>query len=166
MMSEEWMKPTRIIQHPDPRLREVSSPVGSAVEEMKFAIQQLESNLFTSGGHGLSAPQIGTNKRIISLSTPCEYSPRNSHAVRFATMIDPIIDKVGKATWRSKEGCLSIPGDELEVERFTEIFVIWNDPYGVRYKQRYEGMEAAVIQHEIDHLNGKLIIDYQKEKSE
>ena len=156
-----------IVKHPDDFLRRRAQPVGSYVDEARPAIKAMESAMLENDAAGIAAPQIGVNARIILIAAECKFSQSTG---AYIAMIDPVVTDFGEIvnvkTFESEEGCLSIPGVTVKVPRLNQIGVAWTDPYGKWRDGFFDGREAAVIQHEIDHLNGKLIIDYQKDKSE
>ena len=104
----------------------------------------------SDGCAGLAANQIGYNNRVII----CSLKHHNGRV--WKTMINPVISKRSRETHISIEGCLSLDG-KREVLRYNAITVIYTDEYGKAKKESYIGFDACVIQHEIDHLNGKLI---------
>jgi len=148
---------TDIITIPSPILRQkslevskFSSEVLKVCEELKTLLQQQED----PEGLGLSAPQIGLLKRIIVVKT--------GKTIR--TFINPKIDSVSKEKTTTIEGCLSVPLYYGEVTRPKEIDILFQDEGGKKIRRHYRGIVATVIQHEIDHLNGILFIDYLKKQ--
>ena len=151
-------------EHPDPILHEKCVPVGSYVDEYKDIIKEMEAMLFAYNALGLAAPQIGYGRRIITIADYCKYSDSIGSCL---TMIDPTIHYLSNGTFMSEERCLSVPDTKMyKVRRHTKIGVIWNDINGEMCQREFEGSPAFVIQHEIDHLNGKLIIDYEQENED
>ena len=109
-------------------------------------IEDLKENMIHYRGIGIAAPQIGYRWRIfIAVDT---------------VMIDPIIVEKSEETAISREGCLSCPKVTRLIDRSKEITVEYTDEEGKRKIEKFEGLKAFVIQHEYDHLEGKLIIDY------
>ncbi|SEM56724.1 peptide deformylase [Gemmobacter aquatilis] len=144
-----------ILIHPDPRLRKACEPIASISTEMGKLAEDMLETMYDAPGVGLAAPQIGITKRLIVLD--CEKAP---HAPRPLVMFNPEI------TWSSEdlsiyeEGCLSIPDQYAEVERPAEVRARWIGLDGKVQEEQFSGLWATCVQHEIDHLNGKLFIDF------
>ncbi|HEU0117949.1 MAG TPA: peptide deformylase [Alphaproteobacteria bacterium] len=146
--------PIRII--PDPVLREKAQPV-SAVDKRvaKFMEEMLES-MYTHHGIGLAANQVGSLERVITVDVSEE---RNG--TKALMMANPeIIWHDPEATFTYKEGCLSIPDQYAEVTRPKRIRLTYLDRSGKKQEMEAEDLLSQCIQHEIDHLNGVLFIDY------
>ncbi len=127
------------------KVREIDDHIRRLVEEMFRVMEEKE-------GIGLAAPQVGEPKRVIVLHLPDEDE---------VVLINPVIvSKVGKCI--DVEGCLSLPGVEVEVPRAEEVVVEGMDLDGNMLKLEKNGLWARALQHEVDHLNGRLIIDYLK----
>jgi len=111
---------------------------------------------------GLAAPQIGCNRRIIVFRNK-DFDERDwsKHSQDFDILINPRITQARGEIEKGEEGCLSCPEIKVEVARFPEIKVRACDPEGRKISKRYEGYLARIVQHEIDHLEGKLIVDYR-----
>lgn len=107
-------------------------------------------------GLGLAANQIGLAQRIILIKP----SPQKPEA-RPVAVVNPKIISHSTETATQKEGCLSLPGKEIEIDRFTKITLIGQNEAGQRIKIKAKDVMARAFQHEIDHLNGILIIDYE-----
>jgi len=145
------MKPLEIRKYPDKVLRKPAVKVeGISEKEVKL----FNDMLYTMGhfyGVGLAAPQVGVSKCLIVADI-------GEGPVKLA---NPQIIKT-KGTGKMKEGCLSVPGIDIEIERPYEILVSALNEFGEPIELKANGLLARVIQHEIDHLNGKIIIDYLK----
>jgi peptide deformylase len=149
-----------ILIHPDPRLKSVADPVSAS--EVDKALRRLADDMletmYDAPGIGLAAPQVGVGKRLLVMDCVKE----ENTSPRPMVLINPAV------TWSSEnlntyeEGCLSIPEQYADVERPAEVEVIWIDLEGVTHTERFDGLWATCVQHEIDHLNGKLFIDYLK----
>ena len=137
----------RILKYPDSRLRQRSLPVGND-DDVKDLVGDLFDTLNVSGGVGLSAPQIGVHKRVIFVS--CEQFT--------GEMINPII-KETNGTSKLSEGCLSFPGVSEDIKRSDDIIVEYTKLSGEKVTEKFTGLPAQVVQHEVDHLNGVLMID-------
>jgi peptide deformylase len=111
---------------------------------------------------GLAAPQIGCNRRIIVFRNrnldERDWSKRDKD---FDILINPRITQTRGELEKAEEGCLSCPEIKVEVARYPEIKIRAFDPAGKKISKRYEGFLARIVQHEIDHLEGKLIVDYE-----
>jgi peptide deformylase len=135
----------------DPILKAVAKEVEDVDDE---SVQALIDDMFLTRASeencvGLSAPQVGQSLRIIIVA-PEEKEPR--------VMINPAVATHPMSKLKSgKEGCLSVPGVEIEVKRQSRIRVSFLDRYGKEQKEIFSGFDARIIQHEVDHLNGKLI---------
>lgn len=142
----------RIIMFPDPMLRVRAKEVKHLRDDVLSKLPRLFELMYESGGIGLAATQVGIAQRFFIYDISDERSsPR--------VVINPRI------TWRStervtfEEGCLSIPNLRVPVQRSERIRVVWLDEKGAEHHRELEGLESILFQHEIDHLNGKLIID-------
>ncbi len=144
-----------IITLPDPQLRQVSAPVERVdAELLKLADDMLET-MYDAPGVGLAAVQVGVLKRLIVLDvSDDEDKPQPM------TLINPEILKLGDTGRVHEEGCLSIPEFRLEIERPATVVVGYLDRDGKPQELQADGLLATALQHEIDHLNGKLIIDF------
>lgn len=144
-----------IITLPDPLLRKASTPVERVdAELLKLADDMLET-MYDAPGIGLAAVQVGVPKRLIVLDVA-----EDEETAHPLTLINPEILKLGEATRVHEEGCLSIPDFRLEIERPASVKVGYIDREGKPRELDAEGLLATALQHEIDHLNGKLIIDF------
>ena len=144
----------RIRKYGDAVLRQKSDPVAVIDEEIVQLVDNMLQTLYDAEGVGLAAPQVGASERVIVVDAGhCdpEYKPMG--------MINPeILLKEGEDI--REEGCLSLPEIYGEVERAYKISVRWSNTEGERVEAEAEGLLARVIQHEIDHLDGVLIIDH------
>ncbi len=140
---------------PDKRLKHKSSKVLSFDNNLKNMVKDMFDTLYASGnGIGLAAPQVGIKKQIIviDLKEDGKKYPR--------TFINPKVVEFSKVKAINEEGCLSIPGYYADVERYETVEVEWFDVEGDIKKEKFDGLLSICIQHEIDHLNGILFIDY------
>ena len=145
-----------IITLPDPLLRKASAPVEHVdAELLKLADDMLET-MYDAPGVGLAAIQVGVPKRLIVLDVSDEDDEPNP-----LTLFNPEILKIdGNETRVHEEGCLSIPDFHIEIERPARLVVGYIDREGKPRELAADGLLATALQHEIDHLNGKLIIDF------
>jgi peptide deformylase len=147
-----------IITLPDPLLRKVSTPVETVdAELLKLADDMLET-MYDAPGIGLAAIQVGVPRRLVVLDV--NESDEDDDARHPLILINPEILKLGAETRLHEEGCLSIPEFRLDIERPSKIVVGYVDREGKPRVLEAEGLLATAIQHEVDHLNGKLIIDF------
>jgi len=144
-----------ILEYPDPRLRQTAEPVRVVDEALlQFAADLLET-MYACKGVGLSATQVDVHKRVLVVDVSEE---RN----RPLLFINPeIVSAVGLAP--AEEGCLSLPGIYDKVKRPTQIRVRALGRDGLPFEMDAEGLLAVCIQHEMDHLEGKLFVDYLSE---
>jgi peptide deformylase len=149
-----------ILIHPDPRLKSVADPVSAS--EVDKALRRLADDMletmYDAPGIGLAAPQVGVGKRLLVMDCVKE----ENTPPRPMVLINPAVTWASENLNTYEEGCLSIPEQYADVERPAEVEVIWIDLEGVTHTERFDGLWATCVQHEIDHLNGKLFIDYLK----
>lgn len=144
-----------IITLPDPKLRLVSAPIERVDDELRRLADDMLETMYAAPGIGLAAVQVGILKRLVVLDTAREDEP-----ARPLVMVNPQIKHLGDEMRLYEEGCLSLPDVRLDIERPAEIVVGYVDREGKPQELRTGGLLATAIQHEIDHLNGKLIIDF------
>ena len=144
-----------ILEFPDPRLRTKARPVEVVDDELRALIEDMFETMYAAPGIGLAATQVDIHKRLLVADvSPDKTEP---HA-----LINPqIVEKDGEAI--TEEGCLSVPGYYEEVKRAEHIRVRYLDRDGIEKEMEAEGLLAVCIQHEIDHLDGKLFVDYLSE---
>ena len=149
------MTKLKILEFPDPRLRTKAAPVEVVDDDLRKFIGELFEVMYAAPGIGLAATQVDVHKRVFV----CDVSTDKSAPL---ALINPeILEKGG--TTLTDEGCLSVPGYYEEVERAEHITVQFLDRDGERVEMQTEGLLAVCMQHEIDHLNGKLFVDYLSE---
>jgi peptide deformylase len=147
-----------ILLHPDPRLKKVATPIASVTDEVRRLADDMLETMYDAPGIGLAAPQVGVTERMLVMDCIKDENATPQPMV----LINPEI------TWESEtlnvyeEGCLSIPEHYAEVERPAEVEVTWTGLDGKVQRERFDALWATCVQHEIDHLNGKLFIDYLK----
>lgn len=145
-----------ILIHPDPRLKKPCAPVDQITEEVRELGRDMLETMYVAPGVGLAGPQIGVMLRIITMD--CTKDPEAEP--RPMVLVNPEI------VWKSddlstyEEGCLSIPDQYAEVQRPAVVRVRWTDLDGAVQEEEMTGLWATCVQHEIDHLDGKLFIDY------
>lgn len=143
-----------IITLPDPILRKTALPVERIDDDVRRLADDMLETMYEAPGIGLAAPQVAVSRRLIVLdASPGE--DRNP-----LVMINPEIVKLGAEMRVYEEGCLSIPDVKIEIERPASLTVRFLDRDGNRQELATEGLLATAVQHEIDHLDGRLIIDF------
>ena len=142
-----------ILKYPNSRLREKAKTVEVFDERIKDIVSNMVDTMMDAKGIGLAATQVDIHLRIVVIDISEDYSSPT-------TFINPEMKITDETPKSYTEGCLSIPGIQEPVERPTEVLVNAFDQEGNSFEQKYTGLMATCIQHEIDHLNGKLFIDY------
>ena len=144
-----------IITEPNKILRQISSPVEEVKDDVRKIMDDMLETMYAANGIGLAAIQIGIPKRIIVMDIKKE--PKKKNPLYF---VNPIIKNKALDKSVYEEGCLSIPNQFAEIERPKKCEVEYLDYYGEKKFLKAEGLLATCIQHEIDHLEGILFIDY------
>ena len=147
-----------IILHPDPRLKKASEPVADLTDELRDLAKDMLETMYDAPGIGLAAPQVGLLTRLIVL----DCVKAEGEKPRPLIMFNPEVIASSDETNVYEEGCLSIPEQFADVTRPAEVEVRWMDENGVEHTEGMDGLWATCVQHEIDHLEGKLFIDYLK----
>ena len=149
------MSKRSIIIEPDPILRRESSPIEQVDDELRNLLDEMLKTMYSASGIGLAAVQIGILKRLIVIDISKEDQSKNP-----IFLVNPEITFKSKNTSVYEEGCLSLPGHFAEIERPAECKVNYIDYNGQKKELQANGLLATCIQHEIDHLNGILFVDY------
>lgn len=144
-----------ILIHPDPRLKKVAAPVADLSDELRELADDMLETMYDAPGIGLAAPQVGVLSRLLVMDCVKDDGPP-----RPFVMFNPEIIAASDDRSVYEEGCLSIPEQYAEVERPAEVEVRWIDRDGHVREELFAGLWATCVQHEIDHLDGKLFIDY------
>ena len=147
-----------ILLHPDPRLKKVATPVASVSDELRRLADDMLETMYDAPGIGLAAPQVAVMDRLIVMDCAKEEDATPEPMV----LINPEVVWTSEDRSVYDEGCLSIPEQYAEVERPSEVEVSWLGLDGQEKRERFDGLWATCVQHEIDHLDGKLFIDYLK----
>ncbi|WP_179380076.1 peptide deformylase [Jannaschia marina] len=145
-----------ILIHPDPRLKQVAAPVADLTDARRALAADMLETMYDAPGIGLAAPQVGVSERLIVLDCVKEEGEKPRPYVMF----NPEVVAASDVTSVYEEGCLSIPEQYAEITRPAEVEVRWIDMDGTERTEAFEGLWATCVQHEIDHLEGKLFIDY------
>jgi len=144
-----------VVQFPDPRLKQVSAPVGDVTDEIRALARDMIEVMYDEPGIGLAAPQVGASIRLFVIDT--EWSDEEVGPNPLVVLNPEISDREGRITW--DEGCLSVPDYTATVERDAAITLRGTDLDGHPIEEQAEGLRAVCIQHEVDHLDGVLFID-------
>ena len=147
-----------IILHPDPRLKKTAAPVADLSDELRVLGKDMLETMYDAPGIGLAAPQIGIQTRLIVM----DCVKADSEPPRPLIMLNPEIIASSDELNTYEEGCLSLPEQFADVTRPAAVQVRWIDENGVEQTEEMDGLWATCVQHEIDHLDGKLFIDYLK----
>ncbi len=149
------MAKLKILEFPDPRLRTRATPVEVVDDGLRALIGDMFETMYAAPGIGLAATQVDIHKRFLVADVSSDQTEPH-------VFINPqILEKDGVIV--TDEGCLSVPGYYEEVERAEHIRLRYLDQQGVEQEMEAEGLLAVCIQHEIDHLDGKLFVDYLSE---
>ncbi|MBT8423377.1 MAG: peptide deformylase [Silicimonas sp.] len=147
-----------ILIHPDPRLKTVADPVSEVDDELRQLADDMLQTMYEAPGIGLAAPQVGVLKRLLVMDCIKD----EDQPAKPMVLLNPEVTWSSDDTNIYEEGCLSIPDQYADVERPAEVKVRWMSLDGTDEEQHFDGLWATCVQHEIDHLNGKLFIDYLK----
>ena len=145
-----------IITLPDPMLRQESEPVERVDDELRQLFDDMLETMYDAPGIGLAGIQVAVPKRVLVLDVGDEETEEKKPIC----MANPEIVTKGDATRVYEEGCLSIPDVRVEIERPSEVTVRYIDRDGQQQELQAEGLLATAVQHEIDHLDGRLIVDF------
>lgn len=143
----------KILRYPDPRLHTVARPVAQVDERIRSLIARMLVTMYDAQGIGLAATQVDVHERLIVIDVS---EARDQPLV----LINPVIEWSSPETRKGEEGCLSVPGIYDGVERSTAVRVRATDGEGAERTIEAEGMLAVCIQHEMDHLMGKVFVEY------
>ena len=149
------MSQRKIVIEPDPILREKSKTLETVDNELRKLLDDMLETMYAAPGIGLAAVQVGILKRLIVIDISKDEQKKNP-----LFLINPEIVFRSKKTSIYEEGCLSLPGHFAEIERPAECHIKFIDYSGKEKELKASGLLATCIQHEIDHLNGILFIDY------
>ncbi|GGY49748.1 peptide deformylase [Bacterioplanes sanyensis] len=142
-----------ILEYPDPRLRNVAQPVKTVDDRVRRIIDDMFDTMYDAPGIGLAATQVNVHERIITI----DVSEDKSEPLVF---INPEITVLEGEVESMQEGCLSVPGFYEEISRIEHCLVKALDRDGQPFEMECRGLLAVCIQHEVDHLEGKLMVDY------
>ncbi len=141
-----------ILHYPDPRLHTKATPVAEVTDELRTLIRDMAETMYEAPGVGLAATQVNVHKRIVVIDVSEDKTGLRAY-------INPeIIERAGEQV--CEEGCLSVPGIYEKVTRAERVKVRALDEQGKPFELEAEGLLAVCIQHEIDHLDGKVFVEY------
>ena len=143
-----------ILIHPDPRLKKLCDPVTEVTDEIRALASDMLETMYDAPGVGLAAPQVGVTKRILVMDCIKDGPPEPM------VLINPELVWASEEASTYEEGCLSIPDQYANVDRPASVTIRWTDLEGAPQERLFEGLWATCVQHEMDHLNGKLFIDF------
>jgi peptide deformylase len=142
----------QILHYPDPRLRNIAAPVQHVDDDVRSLVRDMFETMYDAPGIGLAATQVNVHRRIIVADV-------SENRDKPLCLINPVVVELNGVE-QSEEGCLSVPGVYENVERANSIKVQALDESGQAVDIETDGLLAVCIQHEIDHLDGKLFVDY------
>ncbi len=143
----------RILHFPDPRLRKIAKPVVQVDDRVRKLIGDMAHTMYQAAGIGLAATQVDVHEQIIVIDLS------ETHDA-LQVFINPRLLSVTGEKMAHEEGCLSVPGIYDQVERPEQVRVAALDEYGQPFELDADGLLAVCIQHEVDHLRGKVFVDY------
>ena len=143
-----------LVYFPDPRLRDVSKKIGAVDPQILDAVPEMFESMYKARGIGLAGPQAGLGRRVIVANLSGDPKKKDEEQV----FINPeILGREGEL--REEEGCLSLPGLAAQIQRAERCLVRYQDLKGKTVEREVEMLESRLFQHEIDHLDGILIVD-------
>lgn len=142
-----------ILEFPDPRLRTVAEPVDVVDDDTRKIIDDMFETMYDAPGIGLAATQVNIHKRIVVIDV-------SDDGDEPLVLINPTFEVLDETLDKMQEGCLSVPGFYEDIKRPNHILLKALDRNGEPYELKAEGLLAVCIQHEIDHIEGKLFVDY------
>lgn len=142
-----------ILEYPDPRLRTIAKPVAAVDQKIKTLIDDMFETMYDAPGIGLAATQVNQHIQLIVMDLSEDKNEQHVFINPELTILDGDPEKM-------QEGCLSVPGYYEDVERIEHVLIKALDRNGEPFELEATGLLAVCIQHEMDHLNGKLFVDY------
>ena len=141
-----------ILEYPDQRLRTVARPVADVNDETRRIVDDMLETMYNASGIGLAATQVDIHQRIVVIDLSEEGNEPH-------ILINPSYVPIGHEKSDFQEGCLSVPGFYEILDRYSQVKLTALDRDGNEYTRDYDGLAAVCVQHELDHLEGKLFID-------
>jgi peptide deformylase len=145
----------KIVRWPDPRLATLCEPVAKITPAITTLAADMLETMYDAPGRGLAAPQVGVLSRVFVMDTTWKDGARDP-----LIFVNPEILTASAERATLPEGCLSIPGVSVEVTRALRVRLRWTDLDGRQCKRVFDGFPAACVQHEIDHLDGIVTLDW------
>ena len=142
-----------IIRYPDPRLHKLAKPVERVDDGVRRLVRDMAETMYAAPGIGLAATQVDVHRRVIVIDT-------SDTRDQLLVLINPEIVSASDELQECEEGCLSVPGVYETVTRAAKVKVGALDVNGIAFERTAEGMLAVCIQHEMDHLEGKVFVEY------
>lgn len=142
-----------ILRYPDPRLHKVARPVHEVDARIRCLVADMLETMYEAEGVGLAATQVDVHERVVVIDT-------SEHRDQPLVLINPEIVWRSEETTLGEEGCLSVPAIYDKVQRHTAVTVRAQDRDGNAFERRVEGLTAVCVQHEMDHLVGKVFVEY------
>lgn len=149
------MSKLKVLRFPDARLRTVAKPVEAVDDDVRKLVSDMYETMYDKAGVGLAATQVNVHRRVVVTDCPVEEDKPKP-----ITFINPQIVSKSADFEISQEGCLSVPEIYADVERAKTVVIKAQNEQGETFEMECEGLLAVCIQHEIDHLDGKLFVDY------
>ncbi|MEM7499369.1 MAG: peptide deformylase [Pseudomonadota bacterium] len=147
-----------IVIHPDPRLKKVCDPVAEVTDDIRRLMDDMLDTMYDAPGIGLAAPQVGVNARVVVMDCASREED-GSDELKPMKLANPKIVWSSEEMITQEEGCLSVPDIYADIARPAAVRVRWLDETGAEHEDDFTGIWAVCVQHEIDHLDGKLFID-------
>jgi peptide deformylase len=147
-----------IVLYGDPVLRQKAKDIDKDTD-LKQLIEDMYETMHAASGIGLAAPQIGKPIRLFVVDGTSLEDEEDMEEFKKA-FINPVILEEEGEEWEFEEGCLSIPNIREKVSRAEELTIRYYDENWIEHEETYDGMQARIIQHEYDHIEGKLFVDY------
>ena len=148
-----YMSDLKILIFPNPKLRKVAKKIDKFDKSLEILAQNMLKTMYDADGIGLAATQVDVHIRLVVMDLSEE---RNDPRV----FVNPEYTILDKSPFTYEEGCLSIPGFNEEISRPSKILLKWQDLQGNFHEDEPDGIFTVCAQHEIDHLDGKLFVDY------
>lgn len=149
------MSVLEIVTWPDVRLTQTCAPVTDITPEIETLAADMLETMYAAPGRGLAAPQVGAMVRLFVMDIGWKEGKSDP-----LVCINPMFQEIGEDREIAPEGCLSIPGVTAQINRPTQVQMVWTGLNGARYVQSFEGFGAVCAQHELDHLDGVVTFDH------
>ena len=144
-----------IVLWPNPLLIETCVHIDEVTDEIRTLAQDMLDTMYAAKGRGLAASQVGALHRLFVMDVGWKEGKSDP-----LICINPMLSEIGEKRASMAEGCLSIPGVLADVNRPSQVQLLWSSLKGARYVQSFEGFGAACVQHELDHLDGIVTFDH------